>query len=193
MQMMIDLAYQKTRVYWFNFEMERYQVKTRLKTAWPGTEEQLEEASANLLEFQLPEQVQSIKAIAKHHHEEFPHQRALFVIDTFQRLPVQSKFALSDYNQWLNTFDQIKLQYGYPFIIASQKQRGLYEDPVLWAFKETSRMEDTMSVGIQIVPIQGIQGAVELHIVKNRDKPYTGHCLNLFREYEWWFQEEAVI
>lgn len=195
MQMMLDLAYQGTYVYWFNFELDPRAIHDRLIAGWNesvGTPEQLRQATENIEAF-TRKQVGQIKDLAAAHATDHPEQPAMFVVDTFQKLPVKTNFTRSSYDQWLHTFEEINMEYGYPFLLASQKDRKSYEEATLWGFKETSELESTMTVGLQILPIEGIFGALEMYIVKNRHAKYTGHCLNLFRETDFWFREEVII
>jgi len=192
MQMLLDLAFQGVSVYFFNFEMDEEDTDARVCTGWPGSPENLDKAKEQVTQFFFPEDIKELEGLANAQHEQDPTSHALFVIDTFQNLPVPTNNARTGYEQWLETFSTISRKYQYPFLITSQKVRGLYDDPVMWAFKETSKIESTMTVGLQVIPIEGIFGAMEVHIVKNRHAKYTGHCLNLFRETDWWYKEEGI-
>ena len=58
------------------------------------------------------------------------------------------------------------------------------------AFKETGEIEYAADAGMVMLP--GVNGMLELHIVKNRHQPFKGFLEHLIRvKGGWWFRESA--
>lgn len=105
---------------------------------------------------------------------------ALIVVDSIQKIPTSVEYRRMSLDKWIHRLESLKKR-GYYVLLISEIGRGSYDrGPSIGAFKETGEIEYSADLGLQIV--QGHRDTVELHIVKNRHRPYKGFVTGLTRE-----------
>jgi len=113
---------------------------------------------------------------------------ALLVLDSVQKLPSSLEFRRAGLDRWIHRLELLKHR-GYYVVIVSEVGRASYDsDPYIGAFKETGEIEYSADVGVQLIESGG--DLVELHIVKNRHRPYRGLVAPLQRRKVKWLWKE---
>lgn len=113
---------------------------------------------------------------------------AVLVIDPVQKLPGSMEFKRASLDRWVHKLEHLKKR-GYHVIMISEVPRSQYgQDAYIGAFKESGEIEYSADTAIQLLPGRE-NGAVEVHIVKNRHRPFKGYAAMLSRVNAWRFKE----
>lgn len=119
---------------------------------------------------------------------------SIIIIDSLQNLPTSTKDHRISLNKWIARLKLLSKR-GYTIIATSEVGRGAYEDRVGQRdYKETGAIEYGVTVGIRMVPVKE-SGEVELHIVKNRNRPVKGLICYLEPDIKyggWIYKEDAA-
>ena len=112
---------------------------------------------------------------------------ALICLDSVQKLPSNVEFRRSGLDRWVHRLELLKHR-GYFVLLISEVGRAQYGmDPFIGAYKETGEIEYSADVGLQLIEIGNL---VELHIVKNRHRPFKGLVAPLQRRSVKWLWRE---
>lgn len=113
---------------------------------------------------------------------------ALVVIDSIQKLPVNSQHELSGLNRWVHRGEALKKR-GYHVLMISEIPKSKYEaEPHIGDFKGSGEIEYSADMGARLVPIEGTSRS-EFWIVKNRHRPEKGFAAVLERQNSWLWRE----
>lgn len=117
------------------------------------------------------------------------HPPALVCIDSVQKLPSNVEFRRSGLDRWVHRLELLKHR-GYFVLLISEVGRAQYDaDPFIGAFKETGEIEYSADVGLQLIEMSNL---VELHVVKNRHRPFRGLVAPLQRRAVKWLWKELT-
>lgn len=112
---------------------------------------------------------------------------ALLVIDSVQKLPGSVEHRRTSLDKWVHRLEYLKKR-GYTVLLVSEVGRAAYNsDAYIGSYKETGEIEYSADLGLQLLPGSG--ESVEVHIVKNRHRPYKGLSCVLKRKNGWFFKE----
>lgn len=114
---------------------------------------------------------------------------ALICVDSVQKLPSSLEFRRSGLDRWVHRLELLKHR-GYFVLLISEVGRAQYQaDPFIGSFKETGEIEYSADVGLQLIEMSNL---VELHIVKNRHRPFKGLVAPLQRRKVKWLWKELT-
>jgi len=183
MQIALDVAEQMPVLY-VDFENLIEDLSARITSYFGGDIERAKRAAKNIFyRDDLTHIDADLKAI------EPP---ALIVIDSIQNLPTGTKDRRAGLDRWMTRLKSLAKK-GYALCVVSEVSRSSYQEVQLSAFKETGAIEYAAHVGIQLVECDDDEDALEIHIVKNRNRKYKGRISLLERtDGGWGFKEEML-
>ena len=112
---------------------------------------------------------------------------ALIVVDSVQKLPASTNYRRESLDKWVHRLEALKKR-GYFVLLVSEVPRSQYNsDAYIGAFKETGEIEYSADGGIQLLPAG--DDTIELHVIKNRHRPFKGRACVLARQHEYLFRE----
>jgi hypothetical protein len=116
---------------------------------------------------------------------------AVVVVDSVQKLPASIVHRRTGLDQWIHRLEFLKKR-GYYVILVSEVARSQYgSDPYIGAAKETGEIEYSSDVVLQLSPYD--TSSIELHITKNRHRPFKGQAGLLQRANSWLWKEVRTM
>lgn len=123
---------------------------------------------------------------------------ALIIVDSIQKAPTSAEFRREGIDKWLHRFEALKRR-GYTVLGVSEINRGMYSESrkkgeqnkgKMGAYKESGEIEYSADFGVQLYNSAFGEGVVEVHVVKNRHRPFKNMMLGeMERVNAWWFKE----
>lgn len=113
-------------------------------------------------------QAELYQTVAKTIHDG---HRPLLVVDSLQKLPIDLVDRRASIDSWLIAFDEWKVEFGHNFraIIISEKNYSNYYNPGLGGSKDSSEIEYTIEVFLDLRPHPENRDLVICAVAKDRD------------------------
>lgn len=112
---------------------------------------------------------------------------AVILVDSVQKLPAATAHRRDSLDKWVHRLELLKKQ-GYHIVLISEVPRAQYgQEASIASYKETGEIEYSADFGMQLLPGPG--NVVEVHVVKNRHRPFRGFLTHMGRVRDWWWRE----